>query len=62
MKDSNLTLQLELTVSGSEGWQNRVRMALENLGVLVHEVELLEAKGDAGEYAFQYKIVVGDLS
>jgi len=58
MKDSNLTLTLELTVSGSLGWQEDMRSALESIGVLVEEANLLEAKGDGSQHTFQYKIVV----
>ena len=59
MKDSNLTMKLELTVSGGLGWQEAMRSALESIGVLIEEANLLEAKGDSVHHTFQYKIIVG---
>lgn len=58
MKDSDLTMKLELTVSGTLGWQESMRSALESIGVLIEEANLLEAKGDSMHHTFQYKIVV----
>jgi hypothetical protein len=59
MKDSDLTMTLEITVSGSLGWQESMRSALESIGQLVEEANLLEAKGDSTHHTFQYKIIVG---
>lgn len=56
MKDSNLTMQLELTVSGGLGWQKQIRDALESIGVLVYEAELVNAKGDGSDHTFEYHI------
>ena len=58
MKDSDLTMTLELTVSGTLGWQESMRSALESIGALIEEANLLEAKGDSVHHTFQYKIVV----
>ena len=62
MKDSDLTIRLELTVSGSLGWQESMRSALESIGVLIEEANLLEAKGDSVHHTFQYKIIVGETN
>ena len=59
MKDSDLTIRLELTVSGSLGWQESMRSALESIGVLIEEANLLEAKGDSTHHTFEYNIIVG---
>ncbi len=56
MKDSNLTMKLELTVSGGLGWQEAMRSALESIGQLVEEANLLEAKGDGSNHTFNYHI------
>lgn len=56
MKDSNLTMKLELTVSGGLGWQEAMRSALESIGHLVEEANLLEAKGDGSDHTFSYHI------
>jgi hypothetical protein len=36
-----------------------MRSALESIGVLIEEANLLEAKGDSVHHTFQYKIIVG---
>ena len=59
MRDSNLTMQLTLTVSGGLGWQEGMRASLESIGALIEEANLLEAKGDSAHHTFQYKIIVG---
>jgi hypothetical protein len=56
MKDSNLTMQLTLTVSGGLGWQEGMRASLESIGALIEEANLLEAKGDGASHTFEYKI------
>ena len=56
MKDGNLTMKLELTVSGALGWQEAMRSALESIGQLVEEANLLEAKGDGSNHTFNYHI------
>jgi hypothetical protein len=60
MKDGSLTMKLELTVSGELGWQESMRSALESIGQLVEDANLVEAKGDGAHYAFNYKILVWD--
>ena len=58
MKDSNLTMQLTVTVSGGLGWQEQMRSALESIGVLLEEANLIEAKGDSVHHTFEYKVKV----
>ena len=60
MKDSNLTIQLTLTVSGGLSWQEDMRRSLEGIGALIEEANLLEAKGDGSDHTFEYKIRVED--
>ena len=56
MKDSNLTIQLTLTVSGGLSWQEDMRRSLEGIGALIEEANLLEAKGDGSHHTFEYRI------
>jgi hypothetical protein len=60
MRDKELTMTLTLTVSGSLGWQEAMRSALEGIGQLVEEANLLEVKGDGGNHSFEYKIALSD--
>ena len=60
MKDSNLTMQLTLTVSGGLSWQEDMRRSLEGIGALIEEANLLEAKGDGASHTFEYKIRLED--
>ena len=60
MRDKELTMTLTLTVSGSEGWQESMRSALEGIGQLVEEANLLEAKGDSTHHTFEQKIALSD--
>ena len=60
MKDKELMMTLTLTVSGSLGWQEVMRSALESIGQLVEEANLLEAKGDSTHHTFEYKIALSD--
>jgi len=60
MRDKELTMTLTLTVSGSLGWQEVMRSALEGIGQLVEEANLLEAKGDSTHHTFEYKIALSD--
>ncbi len=59
MKDTNLKMTLEIEVSGSEGWQERMAEALQEIGALVSDKQgrgWLRDKGDAANYSYEYSI------
>ena len=60
MKDKELTMSITLTVSGGEGWAERLVTALDGVNVLLHETTLMSANGDGKDYSFEYKIALSD--
>ena len=60
MRDKELTMTLTLSVSGSLGWQEVMRSAIESIGQLVEEASLLEAKGDSVHHTFEYRIALSE--
>jgi hypothetical protein len=49
-------MSITLTVSGGEGWAERLASGLDGISVLLHETTLTSAAGDGNDYSFEYKI------
>ena len=60
MTNSELVFKLEISVSGAEGWHERMALAIENVAVLVREEQILGAQGDGSDHTFNFNITLGN--
>ena len=60
MTNSELVFKLEISVSGAEGWHERMANAIESIAVLVREEKMLSDRGDGSDHTYDFNITLGN--